>query len=540
MTAIAVDATHCAACGRPLTDAISIRLAMGPDCRVEYGYDPAKLQSPEREEADDLLHKIASGKLTTVPLRSSLFRLSTIGLGDVAKRIDQRFTRRLVQAELRAMAEAQSIVLNTPAIPAPQPFKVPFTLTDGQNLAREAVHRIMTKPGFAMCVTAGYAGVGKSTLIGVFAQEWGVPTVITPTGKAALRVTEATGLQASTVHRWLYKPSDDEKTGTTRFTRRSLEDIPKTKSRMVVLDEASMVPKDLWTDIFNTCKQLDLKLVCVGDPFQLPPVQASNLPPFSILTPAFAQVLGAERVEMTEVLRQAQGSPVIRASMALRQGIGLPALRDLPQAEYRMIQDVVVATHQQGGITICHRNQTRYHLNAGIRSALRILDENPQPGEPLMVLRNNYTAGLMNGETVKFTGWTRPPEGFERITDRWSGKQQDTRFGATNMGGVPVTMSLEELHGRLDQVSTRSIEFAANRWARINGHFTAGDAVAPHVHANMGYAYTAHKSQGSQWPTVFVVIEPSVRFDEIDGLRWIYTAITRAQNGAAYYLGKLY
>lgn len=539
MTAIAIDATHCAACGRPLTDETSIRLAIGPDCRADLGYDPAKLQSPDREEADDLLHKIASGKLTTVPLRSSLFRLSTIGLGDLAKRIDQRFTRRIVQAELRAMSEAQSIVPNAPAIPTPKPFQTPFTLTAGQDQAREAVHRIMAKPGFALLVIAGYAGVGKSTLIGVFAQEWGELTVITPTGKAALRVTEATGLKASTVHRWLYKPRDDEKTGATQFTRRALEDIPKTKSRIVVLDEASMVAKDLWTDIYNTCKQLDLKLVCVGDGFQLPPVQADNLPPFSILAPSFAQVLSAERVEMTEVLRQAQGSPVIRASMALRQGIGLPALRELPRAEYAMIQNVAVATHQNGGVTICHRNQTRFHLNAGIRTALGILDEQPQPGEPMMVLRNNYVAGLMNGETIRFEGWQTRPEGFERVTDRWKGTQEDTRFGATTIGGIPATLSLEELHGRLT-VATRSIEFAANRWARVNGQFTAGDSVAPHVHANFGYAYTSHKSQGSQWPWVFVVIEPSVRFDEENGLRWIYTAITRAQNMASYYLGKLY
>jgi exodeoxyribonuclease-5 len=538
MTVIAQFATtNCAACGRPLTDALSIELAIGPDCRQQYGYNPEAVPAEARTEANTILHDIATNTLTYVALRSSMFRLHTLGFTELAKRIDQRFSRRMVQQEMATAIQDRYAAMAPPE--PPKPVVLPFTLTSDQERGRAMVQRCMSVRGHALAILAGFAGVGKTSMLRVFEQEYGTPTAIAPTGKAALRIREATGLNASTIHRWLYKPKEDDKTGVTKFTRRPLEEIPVTKSRLVLLDEASMVGPDVWKDVYLTCKQLDLKLVCIGDGFQLPPVQPPNAPPFSILLPAFAEGLGAERVEMTEVLRQAQGSPVIRASMALRNGAGINALRELPRAEYGQIPGITVATHQNGGVTICHRNQTRFHLNAGIRATLGIYNEMPQVGEPLLVMKNNYDAGLMNGETFTFEGWDDSPEGFERVTDRWKGVHEDTRFGATHLGGVPLTLSLEELHGRLT-VGQRGIVDAANRWARVNNHFTAGDTVAPHIHANFGYAWTAHKSQGSQWPWVFIVVEPSVRFDEEEGRRWTYTAITRAQEMAAVYIGKLY
>ena len=51
----------------------------------------------------------------------------------------------------------------------------------------------------------------------------------------------------------------------------------------------------------------------------------------------------------------------------------------------------------------------------------------------------------------------------------------------------------------------------------------------PFLHANWGYVYTTHKSQGSQWPSAMVVIEPSVRVRTTEGRRWLYTALTRAE-----------
>lgn len=209
-----------------------------------------------------------------------------------------------------------------------------------------------------------------------------------------------------------------------------------------------------------------------------------------------------------------------------------------------MIAGVTTAVYRQGGVTICHKNTTRHQLNAWIRATLGIFDEMPQVGEPMMVLKNAYEAGVMNGETFNFEGWKNGYDGellapgvFERVHDRWKQAEEDTRFGGSSLGKLRITLSLEEIHGRLT-VGPKAIQVGANRWARLN-NFYSGDTLAPHVHANFGYAWTAHKSQGDQYPWVLVIIEPSVRLDEEEGRRWTYTAVTRSTELTAYFVGRL-
>ena len=100
-----------------------------------------------------------------------------------------------------------------------------------------------------------------------------------------------------------------------------------------------------------------------------------------------------------------------------------------------------------------------------------------------------------------------------------------------------MTLAVEELHGRLN-AGPKAIEISASRWARAQSLY-GGDNLAPHVHAQFGYTLTAHSSQGSEYPYVLVVIEPSVRADEEEGRRWIYTAATRSKVMTAVYVGRI-
>src|SRR5262252_8195572 len=88
----------------------------------------------------------------------------------------------------------------------------------------------------------GFAGTGKTFLIRELADRYGLPTVLTPTGKAALRVCEATGIPAMTAHRFLYEPSEDPKTGKPIFTLKPLwgDAMADMTGRLVLVDEASM------------------------------------------------------------------------------------------------------------------------------------------------------------------------------------------------------------------------------------------------------------------------------------------------------------
>ena len=513
---------------KDLTDA---QTALDQQCRATYRYRSiGALDDARRAELNEIIHAVAQDALRGEELRGAIFRMHELGFAELAQRVERRVWRAAIE-----------VVEATPLPPPPPPARpaLPFALTQGQEQAMAMGRRVMASGGHACGILAGYSGTGKTTVLKVFAQEFGIPLVITPTGKAALRVREATGLGACTIHRWIYKVVEDLKTGGVKFVRKNSEEIEKPPSRLIVLDEASMVSAEIWRDVYSVCEQHDLRLICVGDAFQLPPVQERNAPAFSLLSPEFARELGAERVEMTEVTRQALDSPVIRASMALRAGRGLSALHELPHVDLSNFGHVALSVHKAGGVSICHKNSTRFQLNAMFRVSLGIYDEMPQKGEPLMCRKNVYEADLVNGESFIFNGWAAPPEQPERIYDRFKNVEEYARFGGTHVGEGQklATIAMEELHGRL-AASPRAIEIAAGRWARAQSLYS-GDALAPHVHAQFGYTYTAHASQGSEWPYVLVVIEPSVRADEEEGRRWIYTATTRSVEMTAIYIGRI-
>lgn len=527
-----LSSVYCANCGRELTDETSRAIGLGSDCRAQMNYRHiSALTDGQRVEVTTIIHAIAGDIFRGTELRAAMFRLHELGFVAFAKRLEQRLWRSTV--EVSAPVAAPVVVEAKP------PLVLPGKLTQGQELGFEMSRRVAASYGHACGIIVGFAGVGKTTLIKVLGHEFGAPMAIAPTGKAALRVREATGLEARTIHRWIYKPVVDPKTGVLKFARREGNDLEIPRSRMVILDEASMVGPEIWKDVRQVCEQHDLKLIVIGDGFQLPPVQNRDAKPFSVLTSAFALELGAERVEMTEVLRQAQDSPVIRASMALRAGWGINAFRELDKFDRSNFGQAAMNCHKWGGITICHRNSTRYQLNAMFRASLGIYDEMPQPGEPLLVLKNAYEVGLVNGESIAFGGWSHEPMQYTRVFDRYKNKEENTRFGGAFVGdGITATLSIEELHGRLES-SPVPIEIAASRWARTE-NVLAGDRIASHVHAHFGYVYTAHKAQGSQWPGVLVVMENSVRLDEEEGRRWGYTAVTRAQHAAGVCLEKLF
>lgn len=537
--------TDCAACGVRLHDETDARTGLNAECRAQLNYRHiSALDEQDRIIANIYIHSIAQNKLRGQELQSAVFRLYEMGFKELAQRIERRVGRHAI--EVPAAPERELHPSQEP-IPVDNLPPLRFNPTPHQEAtALSAIRRTMAKPGFAVAVVVGYAGTGKTACISFIAHEHGRPIVVTPTGKAALRVREATGLYAMTIHRWIYAPIEDEKTGATKFVRRTSEEIEALipRSRLVVLDEASMVGPDVWNDVRSVCEQHGLKLVCIGDGFQLPPVQPPKSAPFSILLPEFSVQLNAERAEMTEVLRQAQDSPIIRASMALRAGGAWTSLKELHQIQHNQIGPTCLAVHERGGVTICHRNVTRFQINAGIRQMRGIVDEMPQPGEPLMVLKNAYDIGVVNGETIIFRGWSTEPEQPERVYDRFTHVEESARFGGIVIprddaeGKVlQATIAIEELHGRLT-ASTKAIGIAASKWARLMELYS-GDTLAPHCHANFGYTYTCHKSQGSSWPYVFIILEPSVRLDEEEGRRWMYTALTRSELACAVYAGRL-
>ena len=369
-------------------------------------------------------------------------------------------------------------------------------------------------------------------------------TVLTPTGKAASRVKEvAPTANAMTIHRWLYEIVEDPDTGKLLTTLKSEVTLPE--NRCIFIDEASMVTFKMARDLYTVCKTHGLNLVFMGDSFQLPPVEMNEeLRNFSVLSSDFP---AHYRVDMTEIVRQALDSPIIRVSMEVRDmRSSLAGLSSLPCFSVDKLPEEGAKTFDNGGFVICHKNVTRHTLNNSVRKQLGY-GEKLKRGEPLMVLFNNYDVDLFNGEIVSVLTepqllGTKPVP----VRDRYINETMNMWYYETAVdspqGRVKVLYSDAEVFGTSGKINTKAIRKAGQDYSRslmiadrkqeespISYQELKDIKGLPVLNANLGYVSTAHKSQGQEAPEVIVFIEDSIRMHTQDGRRWLYSALTRAK-----------
>ena len=417
-------------------------------------------------------------------------------------------------------------------------------LTQGQQLALSAVQSVRNShpDGGGIVVIGGYAGTGKTTLLRTLAEDEKL-TVLAPTGKAAMRAAEVAPVDASTIHRWLYEVAEDPTTGKLMTTVKDEVVLPK--NRTIFVDEASMVSFRMARDLYQVCKQNKMNLIFIGDGFQLPPVDFDDAnKDFSVLASDFP---AHYRVQMTEVVRQALDSPIIRASMDVRDPkSNLGGLSELPCIPTGMMIEEGARVFENGGATIVHRNATRQALNRDIRKHLGY-GEKVLKGEPLMVLFNNYTIDVYNGEIVEALTapellGTKPVP----IKDRFANETMNMWFYQTKVrcpgGEARILFADREVYGENGKIGMKPIRKGGEDYSRylmVQERKEESGSVSyaelneikglPVLNCNFGYALTAHKAQGSEFPEVLVGIEDSIRLHSHEGRRWVYTALTRGK-----------
>lgn len=325
----------------------------------------------------------------------------------------------------------------------------------------------------------GYAGAGKTTLARHIAENAGGDVAFAAfTGKAAhvMRQKGCTG--ATTIHSLIYRPSHaEEEEGEPSFTIRY--DAPAADADLIIIDECSMVDEDLGRDLLSFKKPV----LVLGDPAQLPPVKGGGF--FTEGEPDFM---------LTEIHRQAADNPIIRLSMAIREGEAF----DEQSEECRVIsrRDIKTEEIMEADQVLVGANRTRKRYNDRLRELQGHTDATPESGEKLVCLRNNKKKGLLNGGL-----WT--------VKQRLSPRGGRVRFSVSpEEGGKAVNVTVPR------------------------AFFTDGPESVPWTQKkgadefDYGYALTVHKAQGSQWDNV-VLFDESFMFRE-HGARWLYTGVTRA------------
>lgn len=372
------------------------------------------------------------------------------------------------------------------------------------------------REGYQYTVIAGYAGTGKSTLvkfiISALAQEFNInpeeDVVYTSfTGKATQVLQKKGNQNVRTLHKLLYRHYPLPNGGYRR------EHVEQLDYKIVVVDECSMVPKSLFKDL---ARHEYIYILCLGDPGQLPPVDANE----------DNHLLDSPHIFLDEIMRQAAESEIIQLTMKIRnnepidymKGNEVQVIRksELNTGMLLWANQILVAT-----------NNTRHSINNQMRALLG-KEGAPQEGDKIICLRNYWETfsddgnALVNGtigtlEDCFETGINIAPY---RTVDNETRMKIITGHFRTDGEDMFYNLSMDK---KLIMENTPTLDWKTNFKMAKNPrtkHYLPMEFA-------YGYAITTHKSQGSEWDKV-LVIEERFPFDKEEHKRWLYTACTRA------------
>ena len=268
-----------------------------------------------------------------------------------------------------------------------------------QDEALKAVGRWLKEGRPQVFRLFGYAGTGKTTLARHFAEHVdGQVQFAAFTGKAAQVLRSKGAVNARTIHSLIYRPKgeepvEDEVTGKTSMspTFSLNRQSPIARAKLVIIDECSMVDKQLGRDLLS----FGTPILVLGDPGQLPPIKGDGA-----FTDADPDVM------LTDIHRQAETSAIIRLATMARQGepIGFGRYDDHVWKMRKL--DVTPEQALRGGQVICGMNATRLQLNNAMRRAAGFGAGGwlpTGPGEKIICLKNRNDLGLVNGMFLDLT-----------------------------------------------------------------------------------------------------------------------------------------
>ena len=361
-----------------------------------------------------------------------------------------------------------------------------------------------------LLIVTGGPGTGKTTvmtgILDLFDAMKLKTQLAAPTGRAAKRLSEVTGREASTIHRLLEAQFDPE-TGALAFFHD--EDEPL-KAEAMIVDEASMIDLQLMASLLRALKPT-CRLILVGDPDQLPSVGAGNL--FSDLIRSGV----SQTVRLTQIFRQAQESLIVMNAHAVNAG-QLPVLTVKDRDFFfmrRQTPESVVQTIQE----LCRR---RLPENMGIPvSEIQVLSPSRKQPTGTKALNLALQAALnppAEGKREKRFGDFSFREGDRVMQIRnnydilW--KKADGFGSGTGIfnGDIGKILSIDLAEEQLTiQFDDRIAQYGFDMLRELE----------------LAYAMTVHKSQGSEYRAV--ILSAFSGSSLLLTRSVLYTAITRAR-----------
>lgn len=370
-----------------------------------------------------------------------------------------------------------------------------FSLAPAQRLAVEALFTT------SLLVVTGGPGTGKTTtikgMITALKKKGFSPVLAAPTGRAAKRMTESTGIAAKTIHRLLeFAKGEGE---VYRFQRNEEQPL---EGDAFIVDEASMLDLPLTYHLLKALPH-GAKLIFVGDVDQLPSVGVGQVLADLIQSGVIPVV------RLTAVFRQAQASMIVQNAYRIQQGMSLKMQQEgdfffieenNPEKAVELIVDLngrrlpsyvkgdpvediqVLSPMRRGMLGVENLNERLQEVlnppdtgKAEIKAGGRMFRQ----GDKVMQVRNNYQKEIFNGDVGRIS-------------------KIDEEEGDVYVSFPDIPESREIVYGNqeLDELA-------------------------------LAYAVTVHKSQGSEYPAVIVPL--AMQHYRMLQRNLLYTAVTRAK-----------
>ena len=385
----------------------------------------------------------------------------------------------------------------------------------------------------------GYAGTGKSTIAKYISEILGIHMenviYVSYTGKAALNLRNKGCDGATTVHKLLYTPVENNKKVMDDLSEaiksldegdcykyeanhlRRLHAIEKeivdkltfskqpdwervARSDIIVVDESSMINMEIARDLHD----LGLPVIYFGDPFQIPPVEGRS--PIQSYDANFV---------LTEVHRQALDSPIVRYATNLRKDkyfsqVEMESINGEEKFSIIRKSKATYPLYEMHDQVICSLNRNRHTINKWFHEKKIsdcLVEETDNGGlgvnDKIVFLSNDDKKGIYNGHVGHVSSVMPSMNDKGEVEDdylRIAGRLDDMEFSNYRVFTKNIYQSKPERH--------------------------QGPSI------NLGWALTVHKSQGSEWDNVlfhYGYLRPDLYEGEHYMAKLVYTAITRAK-----------
>ena len=366
-----------------------------------------------------------------------------------------------------------------------------------------------------VCVITGGPGTGKTTIIkfiiDLYKKEGKRTVLCAPTGRAAKRMSEATGEEATTIHRLLCLGKMEENLDIEKLDYQ----IPPIDADIIIIDEMSMVDVFVMNYILKGI-YLGTKLVLVGDVNQLPSVGPGNILKDIINSDAI------EKVELNQIFRQAAKSQIITNAHKVNNGenfINTPKENNEEQIQdFFYIHEISLEKMQEDLISLCSGRLKKFG-NYDFFRDIQVLTPTKKGKlgtkelnkELQYALNLNKKIEKKHGERTFLIG-DRVMQVKNNYDIYWEKAGKENGTGIFN-GELGIITKIDD--------ETRQIEIEFDDEKKAWYEYNELEQI------EHSYSITIHKSQGSEFDVVIMCIPPTSPMLLTRNL--LYTGITRAK-----------